>query len=95
VVQPRHAIKRAMRTTPRLDPPEVRVVMLRRKETTHHEHNTGETIERTHRWLVRGHWRNQWYPSMGVHRPKWIPEHIKGPDDKPLIVREKIFSVSR
>lgn len=96
VVQPRHAIKRAMRATPRVEPPSVQVVQLRRREQTHaapdgedHSHDW------SHRWLVRGHWRNQWYPSMQAHRPKWIPEHIKGPDDKPLIVRDKIFSVSR
>jgi hypothetical protein len=44
---------------------------------------------------VRGHWRNQWYPSMQAHRPKYIPEHIKGPEDKPLIVHDKLFSVDR
>jgi hypothetical protein len=30
------------------------------------------------RWKVRGHWRKQWYPSEGVHRPIWIAEHDAG-----------------
>lgn len=28
------------------------------------------------KWRVRGHWRRQWYPSLGAHRPVWIEEHI-------------------
>lgn len=30
------------------------------------------------RWKVRGHWRNQWYPGEGAHRPIWIAEHDAG-----------------
>lgn len=45
----------------------------------------------THRWVVNGHWRNQWYPSMQSHRPKWIAPYIKGPDDKPLVVKDDRF----
>ena len=29
-------------------------------------------------WVVRGHWRNQWYAADGVHKPKWIHPHFKG-----------------
>lgn len=46
--------------------------------------------EFTCRWMVRGHWRQQWYPSRGVHRPIWINPHIKGPDDKPLRTGESV-----
>lgn len=56
---------------------------------------TGEGTEWNHRWIVRGHWRNQWYPSTQVHRPKYVPSYVKGPEDKPLIVHDKIFSVDR
>lgn len=92
----RPTLKRAMRVTARVEEPSVHVVQLRRREQTHRvADDDAATQEWSHRWFVRGHWRNQWYPSMQAHRPKWIPEHIKGPDDKPLIVREKIFSVSR
>lgn len=27
---------------------------------------------------VRGHWRDQWYPSLGLHRPKYIYPFLKG-----------------
>lgn len=43
-----------------------------------------------HRWLVSGHWRNQHYPSEGVNRQRWIHPYIKGPADRPLIVKERV-----
>lgn len=45
----------------------------------------------SHRWLVSGHWRNQWYPSEGVHRPIWIDAFVKGPSDAPLLVRPTVY----
>jgi hypothetical protein len=75
---------------------DVRVVTLRRTMGD----GGGETDdvfgrEWTHRWVVRGHWRNQWYPSEGVHRMVWIAPFVKGPEDKPLIVKDTVFSVVR
>jgi hypothetical protein len=35
-------------------------------------------------WLVRGHWRQQFYPSANRHVPRWIAPYIKGPFDKPM-----------
>jgi hypothetical protein len=46
-----------------------------------------------HRWLVRGHWRRQWYPSLGVHRLVWIAEHPSGPADRPLVQRDRVLVV--
>lgn len=48
-----------------------------------------------HRWIVRGHWRNQWLPSRGTHRPTWINAHIKGPEDLPIKVTEKVHVWAR
>lgn len=48
-------------------------------------------VEWTHRWLVRGHWRDQWYPSQGRHAPRWIRAHVKGPADKPLVARPTVY----
>lgn len=42
------------------------------------------------RFPVRGFWRNQWYPSRGVHRPKWIDPHWRGPDDAPITHPERV-----
>lgn len=47
------------------------------------------------RWLVSGHWRNQWYPSMQMHARKWIPPYVKGPEDKPFVRRDKVYAVVR
>ncbi|WP_342314649.1 hypothetical protein LIX17_25725 (plasmid) [Mycobacterium avium subsp. hominissuis] len=43
-----------------------------------------------HRWIVRGHWRRQWYPTLQRHKPIWITDHIAGPEDAPLVVRDKV-----
>lgn len=55
-----------------------------------------EPVEWSHRWVVSGHWRNQYIPSSGEHRPIWILPYVKGPEGKPLLVSgERLFSVSR
>lgn len=53
------------------------------------------TIDYSHRFLVRGHWRNQYLPSTGGHRQQWINGYIKGPEDAPFIMREKVYSWTR
>lgn len=40
--------------------------------------------ERSHRWWVRGHFRNQYYPSTGDHSLIWIEPYMKGPEDAPV-----------
>lgn len=60
----------------------------------HHSHANGggvAQVDWSHRWIVSGHWRKQWYSTDKIHRPKWIAPHIKGPDDKPLVVKEKLY----
>jgi hypothetical protein len=37
-----------------------------------------------HRWLVRGHIRNQWFPSRQQHELVWIDPHQKGPEYAPF-----------
>lgn len=45
----------------------------------------------SHRWLVRGHWRQQ---AVGTghtqRRPTWVPSYIKGPAGAPLVDREHV-----
>lgn len=87
----RPAVRRARRAGM---PPEVRVVRLRRNADR--PKGTGATpVLWSHRWIVEGHWRNQWYPSLKAHRPRWIPRHVKGPEDMPLLVKETVFQVDR
>lgn len=74
-----------------LQPPEIRVIRLRR---SHRREETGESRrDWRHRWIVRGHWRNQWYPSIQAHRPKWIESYPKGPTEAPLLGGEKVYVV--
>jgi hypothetical protein len=46
-------------------------------------------------WIVRGHWRNQYYPSTRTHEAIWILPHLKGPEDKPLKNPDHVFQVVR
>lgn len=46
--------------------------------------------------LVRGHWRNQWYPSQKQHRAKWIRAHRRGGNAGDEVVeRPRIIKVDR
>lgn len=45
----------------------------------------------SHRFIVRGCWRNQAYgPRHSLRRRQWIPPYVKGPADRPLIVKETV-----
>jgi hypothetical protein len=54
----------------------------RRSDGTAQNHDAA--LEWQCQWLVRGHWRQQFYPSAGRHVPRWIAPYIKGPHDKPM-----------
>ena len=68
----------------------VRVIRLRRPERG--EAGGSSDREYHHQWIVRGHWRQQWYPSREVHRPVWIAPHVKGPEGAPLLGGEKVHA---
>lgn len=93
------ALKRAQRIGL---PGRVTVVTLRRTVASR---NQGESlVEWSHRWIVRGHWA---WRKCGAEHPHaqeyekgwrvrvWIGLYEKGPEDKPLIVTEKVFNLSR
>mgnify|MGYP001047303065 CR=1 FL=1 len=49
------------------------------------------SVDWTHRWIVSGHWRQQAHgPGRSQRRPIWIAPHLKGPDDKPLVVKDRV-----
>lgn len=66
---------------------------------------TGTPLD--HRVLVRGHWRNQYIPSLGpardaqgrqipeTHRLIWIEPHWRGPEDGPIGAMEHATAVVR
>jgi len=72
---------------------DINVVQLR--QVDYARHGQTSVVDWSHRWIVNGHWRQQWYPTQQEHRVIWIPPHIKGPADKPLVVNDRVFSVSR
>ena len=70
------------------------IVVMRRTQQEPSGHGAGGHLEHDHRWMVGAHWRNQWYPGKKVHKAIWISPYVKGPEDKPLIVRDKkVFHV--
>lgn len=67
--------------------PETKVTIIRlRRPKRPRQSDEAREVDWTHRWPVSGHWRNQWYPSLGIHRQRYINPYIKGPDDKPLAI---------
>lgn len=75
------------------EPPRVRVITLRRPANS----TAGGESDREyhHQWIVRGHWRQQWYPGREVHRPVWIAPHVKGPEGAPMLGGEKVYAWTR
>lgn len=66
----------------KIETPLIRVILLRAKKTASGKEQ--REVEWSCRWIVRGHWRQQWYPSLSNHKAIWIIPYIKGPEDKPL-----------
>lgn len=52
-------------------------------------------VEWQRRWIVSGHWRRAWRPSVKAHRMVWIAPFVKGPEDKPLVVTRKVHVLDR
>lgn len=86
-------------------PSRVTVIRLRRQESSHHRPEGESQVEWQHKWIVRGHWR--WQPcgphhplaqevEPGVYRARiWINPFVKGPEDKPFMQSEKLYSLDR
>jgi hypothetical protein len=74
----------------RVNTESVTTLALRRALYGDGDSGTGRKVSLAH--LVRGHWRNQWYPSQQMHRARWINAHRRGGSaidevvDKPRIV---------
>jgi len=68
----------------------IRTVALRRPQS---DSGNGERYHRdwSHRWMVSAHWRRQWYASEQRHRSILIGPYVKGPDCKPLVLKQRAF----
>jgi hypothetical protein len=74
--------------------PDVAVLELRRPLGVSAESTGSRPVDWSHRWIVGGHWRNQWYPSEGRHKPIYVHPYVKGPDDKPLVA-DRVYALKR
>jgi hypothetical protein len=93
-VSPSRAVRRRL-SIPLPEPPLVRVIQLRARDASNEAYGHGDR-EYHQRWIVRGHWRQQWYPSLNSNRPKWIAPYVKGPANAPLKVPPvNVFAVAR
>lgn len=72
----------------------INVIRLRKTIARPHK-GEHELVEWTCQWIVSGHWRDQWYPSIRRNQPIWIAPYIKGPEDKPLRNPGRLFAVVR
>lgn len=74
---------------------DVQVVTLRRAYDRGPKQEGESDFEYSHRFLVRGFWRHQWYPSRQEHELIWIDPFVKGPKHKPLIIKDRIWNLAR
>jgi len=75
------------------DPVALHVVRLRSSVQEAVAVEKGEGPKWKSRWLVRGHYRAQWYPSINAHKVIWIAPYLKGPEDAPL--EQQVYAVVR
>jgi len=74
----------------------ITLITLRRKKMALPDDHTPQKVEWSRRWIVRGFWRNQYYPKTKTHDWLYIHEYIKGPEDKPLVITERrVFDFRR
>lgn len=91
---PRSFARRADRAGRGGDTANVSLLALRRSLYGEAEEGTGRKVTLAH--LVRGHWRNQWYPSQNAHRYKWINAHRRGGHkDDEVTERPRVITVTK
>jgi hypothetical protein len=73
---------------------EVQVITLRRYAEAQ-EPVGGADPSWSHRWMVGGHWRNQYYPSLDDHRQIWIAPYVKGDPSLPLVIKDRVYRWDR
>lgn len=78
--------KRSLRSLPSADAP---CVLDYRAPGKSGKRLTGTGAQLEHRHLVRGHWKNAWFPSQQKHKRIWIRPYSRGKDDAPFIDRKK------
>jgi hypothetical protein len=75
----------------------VKVLRLRRHRHRMEHEGNGAGIEYSHQWVVDGHWRQQPYGPRAnpSYKQIWIAPYVKGPEDKPLVIKERGVEFTR
>lgn len=85
--------KRYQREYPNGPERTITLITLRRKSVKKDDEEP-QKVEWSRRWVVQGHWRRQ--PDKNGWHWIYIYEHIKGPEDKPLILSDRrVFNFRR
>jgi hypothetical protein len=88
--KPHRALRRESQRL-KLDKSDVIVVELRKRQDAP-SGVPGSGREYSHQWIVHGFWRKQPYgPGLKFRRQKYISDYVKGPKDKPLIVKNRVW----
>lgn len=74
-----------------------KIIHIRPKKFKEKTEYMGQEIDWSHRWRVRGHWRK--VSTVGKNREgeygiqgfTWVVEHIKGPEELPIIEKTRIL----
>lgn len=74
---------------------DTRVVQLRAPKSARSETADEPTRRHTHRFVVRIHRANQWYPSLGRHKVIWRGPYIKGPEGAPMMKGPRVNALTR
>lgn len=82
-----------------------RVSVVRLRHVTGRSGVGESSVEWQHRWLVRGHWAwrhcSEHHPLAepdgrgGFHARVWVRGHVRGPEDKPLLITNKVYHLAR
>jgi hypothetical protein len=78
--------------------PVERIRVIRYRRYTYHTLQQGQEhrqVDWKFRWVVRGHWRNQWFTKDQEHRPVYIHQFVKGPPDRPMKDPSRLFAAVR
>lgn len=78
-------------------PGDIKIVELRRRESTATPNQNPASVEWSCQWIVDGHWTHQAHgPGHSERRLQYVLPYLKGPDDKPLKVpKQTVYVVDR
>ena len=89
VLRPKAQPKKKRTQAKNARPSSVRVLSLRNADHGRYELDAATGRKIRQHW-VRGHWRNQWYPSIKDNRAIWIDGYIKGDAALGIVTGQKI-----